>query len=247
MTERLYLEDSYLKECKAEIIAVEGRKVELSHTILNPHGESSAHPQPHDKGVIVINGKMIDVSKAVREDGRIMHYLKEKPPPLGASVDCFLDWARRYRMMRNHTAMHLLQHLSEELFGAHLAKDLECRDHITHIDLEVEELTDEMVKYLEKVANQKIKEDISIKTYFLPMEEAREHISSSMVSKSKKKLVSAMERVRFVEMGDYPPVVCYGTVVRNLREVSQVKILGKHGHMFEVKTGGIKRIAFVVV
>jgi len=103
------------------------------------------------------------------------------------------------------------------------------------------------VKYLEKVANQKIREDMSIKTCFLPMEEAREHISNSMVSKSKKKLVSAMEQVRFVQMGDYPPVVCYGTVVRNLREVAQVKILGKHGHMFEVKAGGINRVAFVVV
>lgn len=247
MTERLYLEDSYLKECKAKITAVEGRKVELSHTILNPHGETFAHPQPHDKGVIVMGGKMIDVSKAVKENGRIMHYLKEKPPPLGASVDCFLDWARRYRMMRNHTAMHLLQHLCEELFSARLAKDMECRDHITHIDLEVDHLTDERVHHLEKVANLKIREDMPIKTYFLPLEEAQEHISNSMVSKSKKKLVSAQDMIRFVQMGDYPPVVCYGTVVRNLREVGQLKILAKHGHMFEIKTGGIKRIAFVVV
>jgi Ser-tRNA(Ala) deacylase AlaX len=247
MTERLYLEDSYLKECKAKITAVEGRKVELSHTILNPHGETFAHPQPHDKGVIVMGGKMIDVSKAVKENGRIMHYLKEKPPPLGASVDCFLDWARRYRMMRNHTAMHLLQHLCEELFGARLAKDMECRDHITHIDLEVDHLSDERVRHLEKIANLKIREDMPIKTYFLPLEQAQEHISNSMVSKSKKKLVSAQDQIRFVQMGDYPPMVCYGTVVRNLREVGQLKILAKHGHMFEVKTGGIKRIAFVVV
>jgi len=244
MTKALYLEDSYLKDCKATVTNVNGRKVELSHTVLNPHGDSVAHPQPHDKGTLVLGTKLVSVSKTILDGTRILHYVKEKPPPVGADVGCYLDWARRYRVMRNHTAMHIMAQLALEICGGRINGNLECRDHITHIDLRDCETSDSLARQIEREANRLIKEDRSLRVFYVPYKEIGNYVDQR---KSESFVIPEdVDKVRLVTVKDLSTDICYGTVLRSTREIGSIRIIPKHNRYFEEKAGGNKRLAFVV-
>lgn len=111
MTKKLYYEDSYLKEATAKVLQIRENALLLDQTIFYPTGGG----QPHDTGTI--NGiRVVDVYKD--EEGNIWHVV-ETPEvfKVGDEVELKLDWERRYKLMRIHTGMHLLDHVLNEVLG----------------------------------------------------------------------------------------------------------------------------------
>jgi misacylated tRNA(Ala) deacylase len=107
MTKELFREDSYLKECDATVTEVRADGVVLDQTIFYPLGGG----QPGDSGTLRWDGGEAAVTDTRYGDGgAIVHRLAEgaTAPAAGTAVQCRLDWDRRYRHMRMHTAMHLL-------------------------------------------------------------------------------------------------------------------------------------------
>ena len=107
MTEELFREDSYLKECDAAVVAIDDGALILDRTVFYPLGGG----QPGDSGTMTWDGgSAAVVDTRYGEDGTIRHILEEgaATPSVGDSVHGVLDWDRRYRHMRMHTAMHLL-------------------------------------------------------------------------------------------------------------------------------------------
>ena len=107
MIEELFRHDSYLKEADATVTAVEERGVRLDRTVFYPTGGG----QPGDTGTIAWDGgeaRIVDALKA--EGGDVLHVLAPDAPrpPVGARVHMALDWERRYRHMRMHTALHVM-------------------------------------------------------------------------------------------------------------------------------------------
>lgn len=108
MTEPLYRADPYLAEAEAEVTdhTPEGGVV-LDRTVFYPTGGG----QPGDSGRLDWVEGSLRVDTTVRaEDGRIV-LVPETPqamPEVGTKLRQALDWARRYRIMRMHTALHLL-------------------------------------------------------------------------------------------------------------------------------------------
>jgi misacylated tRNA(Ala) deacylase len=89
------------------VVAVEGQAVALDRTVFYPLGGG----QPGDSGSMTWaagNAKVVDTRYG--DSGAILHVLEDGSPlpPLGETVHVELDWERRYRHMRMHTAMHLL-------------------------------------------------------------------------------------------------------------------------------------------
>ncbi|NJE10546.1 alanyl-tRNA editing protein [Thermococcus sp. MAR1] len=108
MTRKLYYEDAYLKEAKAKVLEVRDNALLLDQTIFYPTGGG----QPHDRGTI--NGvEVLDVHK----DGENVWHVVAEPEKfnLGQEVELKLDWDYRYRLMRIHSAMHLLEHVLNEV------------------------------------------------------------------------------------------------------------------------------------
>jgi misacylated tRNA(Ala) deacylase len=107
MTEQLFREDAYRKECTAKVVSAGDEGVVFDRTIFYPTGGG----QPGDIGTIFWDGysaKIVDTRNG--HDGAICHALEPgsgQPEP-GTTVDLSLDWDRRHRHMRMHTAMHLL-------------------------------------------------------------------------------------------------------------------------------------------
>ncbi|MCD6189498.1 MAG: alanyl-tRNA editing protein [Thermococcus sp.] len=111
MTRRLYYEDAYLKEAKAKVVQIKENALLLDQTIFYPTGGG----QPHDTGTI--NGvSVLDVYKD--EGGDIWHVVEDVSHfSIGDEVELKLDWERRHRLMRIHTALHLLDHVLNEILG----------------------------------------------------------------------------------------------------------------------------------
>jgi misacylated tRNA(Ala) deacylase len=107
MTEFLYQTDSYMKEFDATLTSVlmAERAVILDRTAFYPGGGG----QPCDFGTLTVEGTVYPVNKVKKQGDDVLHFLggDEPLPATGSMARGTLDWARRYELMRTHTAMHI--------------------------------------------------------------------------------------------------------------------------------------------
>lgn len=118
-TDTIFRDDAYAKTCDATIVAVNHLGgIVLDRTVFYPTGGG----QPGDSGVLrLADGSTIEIATTVKgreEDGGpdvIVHVPAEgqASPPPGAGITAEIDWARRHRMMRVHTCLHLLSAVVE--------------------------------------------------------------------------------------------------------------------------------------
>ncbi|MGI9202504.1 MAG: alanyl-tRNA editing protein [Woeseiaceae bacterium] len=107
MTEQLFREDSYLKECTGSVTDSEDGAVVLDRTVFYPMGGG----QPGDTGTLQWDGGSVTiVDTRYGKNGDIRHLVAEGQvlPITGTEVTATLHWERRYLHMRMHTALHLL-------------------------------------------------------------------------------------------------------------------------------------------
>jgi misacylated tRNA(Ala) deacylase len=109
VTEPLFREDAYLQRCDAVVEAATEAGIVLDRTVFY----ARAGGQVGDRGRLTSGeGATVEIVDTVREavTGRIVHVPAPGSPPLpvGARVAAEIDWPRRHRLMRVHSALHLL-------------------------------------------------------------------------------------------------------------------------------------------
>ena len=107
MTEILFRDDSYLRECQATVTESRDGAVMLDRTIFYPMGGG----QPGDTGKMNWDGGSAKIADTRYGDGGTIQHITadgDALPPVGTPVEIQLDWERRYKHMRMHTALHLL-------------------------------------------------------------------------------------------------------------------------------------------
>lgn len=109
MTEEIFRADAYALACEARIVAIDGEGgVRLDRTVFYPAGGG----QPGDRGrLLPPDGTALEIIDTVKgEGGAIRHLLAAgaAPPAVGTAVQAEIDGARRLRLMRMHSALHLL-------------------------------------------------------------------------------------------------------------------------------------------
>lgn len=109
MTELLFRDDAYLKGCEATLIAADDKGLRFDRTVFYPSGGG----QPGDTGVAKFaDGTTIAIVDAVKGEtpGDVIHVIAPDAsrPAVGARAVLEIDWARRHRLMRMHTCLHLL-------------------------------------------------------------------------------------------------------------------------------------------
>ncbi|WGW03169.1 alanyl-tRNA editing protein [Tropicibacter oceani] len=109
MSSHLYRSDPYQREAPGRVVAhTDEGGVIVEPALFYPKGGG----QPGDSGWLEWDGKRLPIATAVKgEDGQSSVLVPAEPaalPPKGAHVVQVLDWERRHRHMRVHTALHLL-------------------------------------------------------------------------------------------------------------------------------------------
>lgn len=108
MTAPLFRDDAYLREADCTVLAhtPEGG-ILIDASVFYPTGGG----QPGDNGVVLWEGGRLSIATAVKVEGGGIALVPAEPvalPPVGSRLNQRIDWERRYRHMRVHTALHLL-------------------------------------------------------------------------------------------------------------------------------------------
>lgn len=223
MTALLFQTDSYLREFDATVTACDeaARTVVLDRTAFYPGGGG----QPHDTGTLHAGGRSWPVEKVEKRGGEVVHHLggEEFPPQPGEEVHGELDWERRYRLMRTHTAMHVLCGTIWREFGAQVTGGQMYLDR-ARMDFELEDLNPERVRQIEEHANAAIAAGAPVSVRILPREEA--FAIPDLIRTKINLLPEGITEVRVVSVGELDTQADGGTHVADAREVGGIRVIG---------------------
>ncbi len=220
-TRRLYQEDSYLKEFEAVVEKVEGDRVYLDATAFHPRPSGGLDA---DHGVLKSQSGEARVVDVVEEGGDVAHVVDN--PSLfreGDRVIGVIDWERRYRMMRIHTAAHLVSAVLYKKYGAlvtggHIGPDM-GRD-----DFDLSGAPDWKAAFREAVeeANRIASRCLEVRVYWLERSKALEIPG---VVKLAERLPPSVERLRIVEIPGVDIQADGAPHVRNTCEIGRIVIV----------------------
>jgi misacylated tRNA(Ala) deacylase len=218
MARALYLEDSYLRECDATVVSVRDDEfVVLDQTVFYPKGGG----QPHDTGRMLRNGEVFGVVFAGKFSGEISHDVDRAGLRAGDRVHCVLDWERRYKLMRSHTAAHVFASALCNGTGA-LVTGNQLEVDKVRFDFSLERFEPQVLGEYVAKANELFRTDTPVKWYELPRDEA---LSIPGVVKMAEAFPPNIPRLRIVEIVGVDRQADGGTHVRSLREVGQIEVL----------------------
>nr|MBN1229743.1 alanyl-tRNA editing protein [Anaerolineae bacterium] len=221
MTRQLYYTDSYARECKTTIVAVNrsNNGVVLDQTVFYPGGGG----QPADRGALIINDEPVALKRIDRADGMLYHILDSPVlPEVDSRVVARIDWEYRYALMRTHTAMHILcgvvwRDYSASVTGGNM-DPLKGR-----MDFEFETMCQELVMEIEDSINQEVANARPVKIDILPREEAFQ--IPDLIRTKINLLPKGISQIRTVEIVGLDLQADGGTHVRNTSEVGRLKVV----------------------
>ncbi len=220
MTELIYQKDSYVKEFEARVTAhsEEPRGIILDRTAFFPGGGG----QLHDTGRIQVLGQTHEVTRVVKAGGEVVHCLEGDLPPLGETVRGELDWERRYRLMRTHSAMHVVSGVMFRVYDA-LVTGGNMESLSARMDFEMAELSQEMLPEIEARVNEEIRKNHPIRVGILTREEAME--VPDLIRTKINLLPEGIETIRTIEIVGLDLQADGGTHVNATGEIGRVRVV----------------------
>jgi misacylated tRNA(Ala) deacylase len=234
MTKELYLQDSYLRECEAQIISIDGEKVVLDQTIAYPGGGG----QEEDACFLIQGEKEFEIHKIKKENGQLVHYVKNGEQLHQDKVIVKIDWERRYGLMRHHSLLHVLAAVVYNKYGA-LCTGNQIYENRARIDFNnLSDLTDEQIKGIEDETNQIIKNNPSITSRYVSREEAE--MISGVIKTVVNLIPPSVKEIRLVTIDKIDEQACGGTHVKDSKEIGKlhigkVKSKGKNNKRIDVQ------------
>jgi len=220
-TKLLYQTDSYLKQFQAQVIESlpEKNAVILDQTAFYPGGGG----QVPDAGSISFDGNTAILKRAKFSAKGILHILQsDQPlPPRGMPVTGHIDWEKRYKVMRTHTAMHVLCGTIFRDFGA-LVTGGDMEPLKGRMDFEFENLTKDLVSIIEEAINKEVKAAHAVKVAILPRDEAFQ--IPDLIRTKINLLPKHIMEIRTIEIVGLDLQADGGTHVANTKEVGTIHI-----------------------
>jgi misacylated tRNA(Ala) deacylase len=179
--------------------------------------------QPGDIGVIRWNGREVVVVDTVRRDGTLVHLVEgdDRPDP-GTQVEAMIDWERRYRLMRTHTALHALSGVVFRDFGAKVTGgNMEPGE--ARMDFELDAISAEFGREVEERLNDELVKGYPTDIVYLPRGEA---LSDPDLIRTKVNLIPEwIEQIRVVDIVGLDRQADGGTHVRTTLEVGRITVV----------------------
>lgn len=237
MTEFLFRDDSYLQSTPAKVIHVtEDGGIVLDRTVFY----AASGGQPGDSGTIVLaDGTVIPIATAVHPEGdktRIVHMPADGQGSVavGDAVTAGIDWERRYRLMRMHTALHLLSVVFPfAVTGGSVGEDK------SRLDFDMPEVPEDLPA-LEAALNAMVTGNHAVTQEWIT--DAEMAANPDLIKTMNVKPPMGQGRVRLIRIGNVDLQPCGGTHVRNTQEIGRLA-LGK----IEKKGKQNRRVSVVFV
>ena len=210
MTEKLFYQDSHMKEFQATVVSCEPQKdhylIVLDQTAFFPEGG----------GQYADTGKLGDVEITdVHEKDGVIYHTANMPLEVGSTVTGRLHWEERFEKMQQHTGEHIVSGLVHERFGYqnvgfHLGSDYCTMDFNGPI-------TKEQLKEIEREANEAVYQNLDIQVLYPSKEEL-----SDMEYRSK---IEIEGQVRIVVVPGYDVCACCAPHVKKTGEIGMIKLV----------------------
>ncbi len=223
MTERLYIDDAYRRQCPATVLALSERGVILDASVFYPVGGG----QPGDTGRLFWDGGSAEVVDTVADpDDRIVHVLAGDAiaPEPGIEVTAEIDFDRRHRLMRMHTCLHLLSAvLPYPVTGGQVS------DGSGRLDFDLPDAPDKAE--VEAELNRLISEDHSVGERWITDQEL--DAQPELVKTLSVQPPRGAGRIRLLEIPGVDLQPCGGTHVKRTGEIGPVRVgkIEKKGRM----------------
>lgn len=232
MTERIYSTDQYARTTEARVVDVDpdDGRVLLDRTVFYPGGGG----QPHDVGALVLGEDRLDVVRVDDDRRGVWHWLEGGLPRAGTAVVGEVDWDRRYRLMRTHTAMHALCGVVWERFASPVTGG-NMEPGVGRLDFELPDWDPEDKASIEDALNAELRSGRPVQIAFLPREEADQ--DPSLIRTKVSLLPDDLREVRVVDIVGLDRQADGGTHVASTVEVGRVRVA-----KVESKGRGFRRI-----
>jgi misacylated tRNA(Ala) deacylase len=222
MTDLLYQTDSYLKSFTARVTSVdnENHGIALDATAFYPGGGG----QPADGGLLQVEGMDYLVNRSKKAGDQVFHYVSSDLPlpELGVQVNGIIDWERRYKLMRTHTAMHILCGVIFRDYSASVTGG-EMEPLQGRMDFEFETLQRELVDTIQNAINQEVANARDVRVKILPRQEAFQ--IPDLIRTKINLLPEGIQQVRVVEIVGLDLQADGGTHVANTSEVGFIRVV----------------------
>nr|WP_238523617.1 alanine--tRNA ligase [Acidilobus saccharovorans] len=234
-TELLFHKDPYARSFTAKILGVKGEYVVLDSTIFYATGGG----QLNDVGVMEICGERYNVVDVQKAGDVIVHKLDRAVDNASCGeARGEIDWVRRFRLMRHHTATHIILGAARRVLGNHVWQagaektPEKARLDITHH----KPLTREEVRRIEELANRVIDERRPVLQAYMDRNEAESKYGFVLYEGG----VPMERKIRVVEVQGWDVEACFGTHVTNTGDIGGIKIIN-----VEKIQDGVVRLEFV--
>ena len=229
-TDLLYLRDAYLAEFDATVVDVREGAIALDRTAFYPTGGGQAN----DTGTLA-GAAVTDVRK---EGSLVWHSVADAAVSIGDTVHGVLDWDRRHRLMRTHTALHVLcgviwNEWHVPVTGGNM-EPLSAR-----MDFEFDPLPEGFGPRVEELVNAELAADRPIAVSFLPRSTAV--MDEDLIRTKVSMIPESVPEIRVVDIVGLDKQADGGTHVRSTGEVGRIRVV-----KLENKGKGNKRVRLVV-
>ncbi|HEY5683992.1 MAG TPA: alanyl-tRNA editing protein [Acidimicrobiia bacterium] len=219
-TEELAGRDAYLRVAEGTVAEVAVDGVVLDRTVFYARGGG----QPGDTGTLRWDGGETRISDTVRGQGKVIHIPVggDPLPEPGMAVEAAIDWDRRYRIMRTHTALHALSGVVYRDFGAKVTGG-NMEPGVARMDFELDAISQEFGRQVEETLNRELVKGYPTEIVYL----AREHaLEDPDLIRTKVNLIPEWVReIRVIDIVGLDRQADGGTHVRTTLEVGGVRVV----------------------
>ncbi len=219
MTEEIAARDAYLPAAEGRVVELLPEGVVLDRTVFYARGGG----QPGDIGVLATANGEVKVNDTIRVGGKIVHVV-DHPEALepGLGVEGRIDWPRRYRLMRTHTALHALSGVVWRDFGAKVTGG-NMEPGVARMDFELAAMSVEFGQQVERILNEELVKGYPAEVVFLAREIA---LADPDLIRTKVNLIpDYVNEIRVIDIVGLDRQADGGTHVRSTLEVGQVTVV----------------------
>jgi misacylated tRNA(Ala) deacylase len=219
MTDRIYSTDAYAREMEAVVVKTDtdDGRILLDRTVFYPGGGG----QPHDLGTLHIGDDRLEVVRVTQDADGVWHWVEGSVPGLGTALAGHIDWDRRYRLMRTHTALHALCGVVWNRFHSPVTGG-NMQPGEGRLDFDIPDWTADALPIVERELNEELARRRTVEVSFLPRNAADE--DPSLIRTKVNLLPPTIEEVRVIDIVGLDRQADGGTHVSETGEVGRITV-----------------------